>query len=101
LPVPQPGFAWTRGAERVRHYALPAPRRYATDFCEQCGSPVPRMRRGSSLAMLPAGAVDTPLPRLPTVHLYTGSSAPWYEITASGEQFDELPPPERLRELLR
>jgi hypothetical protein len=51
--------------------------------------------------MLPAGAIDTPLAALPTVHLYVASKAPWYEITAEGEQFDELPPPDELRALFQ
>jgi hypothetical protein len=46
--------------------------------------------------MLPAGAIDTPLPPLPAVHLYVGSKAPWYEITDSWPQFEELPPPEQV-----
>jgi hypothetical protein len=51
--------------------------------------------------MLPAGAIDSPLPSLPAVHLYVGSKAPWYEITDSWPQFEELPPPERLTEVFR
>jgi hypothetical protein len=56
---------------------------------------------GSEAAMLPAGAIDTPLPPLPAVHLYVGSKAPWYEIVDSWPQFKELPPPEQLKELFR
>jgi hypothetical protein len=101
LLVPLEGFEWTRGAARVRRYALPAPRRYGTDFCADCGSPVPSAQQGSPVAMLPAGAIDTPLPPLPAVHLYVGSKAEWYEITDGWPQFDELPPPERFTELVQ
>jgi hypothetical protein len=48
--------------------------------------------------MLPAGAIDTELAPLPAVHLYVGSKAPWYAITDAWPQFDELPPPEQLKD---
>jgi hypothetical protein len=101
LLVPRERFAWRSGAERVRSYALPAPRQYGSEFCGDCGSPAPSAAPGSPVAMLPAGAIDTPLPRLPAVHLYVASKAPWYEISAAGERFDELPPPQRFTELFQ
>jgi hypothetical protein len=118
LLVPGESFRFTRGAHHVRSYALPAAatamdggsaanagaicaRRYATDFCGECGSPAPISAPHAPVAMLPAGAIDTPLAPLPTMHLYVASKAPWYEITAAGEQFDELPPPAALTALLR
>ena len=92
-------FRWAKGAEGVRHYALPAPRQYATDFCGDCGSLVPSAAAGT--AMLPAGSIDSRLEPLPAVHLYVGSKAPWYEIADAWPQFTELPPPERLAELIQ
>ena len=91
-------FHWRSGQERVRHYALPAPRTYAADFCAVCASPVPLVMAGSPLAMLPAGAIDTALAKLPAVHLYVGSKAAWCEIGDADPQFAELPPPERFTE---
>jgi hypothetical protein len=99
LLVAADSFRWRSGQERVRHYALPSPCTYAADFCATCGSPAPRVIAGSPLAMLPAGAIDTPLPTLPTVHLYVDSKAPWCEIGDLGTQFAELPPAERFAEL--
>jgi hypothetical protein len=99
LLVPREAFRWDRGQTRIRRYALPLPKQYATDFCGECGSPVPSV--GSELAMLPAGAIDSPLPALAAVHLYVGSKGPWYEIADSWPQFDGLPPPERLTEVFR
>jgi hypothetical protein len=116
LLVPAESFGFTRGADRVRGYALPAAamdggsaanagaicgRQYATDFCSECGSPAPSAPPGGPVAMLPAGAIDTPLAALPIVHLYVASKAPWYEITGAGERFDELPPRDELSALLQ
>jgi hypothetical protein len=98
LLVPRDAFRWDRGEARVRSYAVPNPRRYGTDFCADCGSLAPSAPPGSATVMLPAGAIDTPLPALPVVHLYVGSKAPWFEIADAWPQFAELPPPERLTE---
>jgi hypothetical protein len=94
LLVRSDAFRWVRGAERVRRYALPAPRRYATEFCADCGSLVPSAAASSPVAVLPAGAIDTRLAPLPAVHVYVGSKAAWYEIAGAWPQFAELPPPE-------
>src|SRR5262245_14408744 len=101
LLVARDAFRWDRGEARVQHYAMKAPRQYATDFCANCGSPAPSVNSGSPTAMMPAGAIDSPLPPLPAVHLYVGSKAPWYEISDAGPQFAELPPPERLTGVFR
>jgi hypothetical protein len=101
LLVPRDVFHWSGGEARVRSYALPAPRQYGTDFCVDCGSIVPTAAPGSPTAMLPAGAIDTPLPRLPAVHLYVGSKAPWYDIVDAWPQFAELPPPDRFKEFFQ
>ena len=98
LPTARDAFRWDRGEARVRSYSLPPPRQYRADFCADCGSPVPSAPSGSPTVMLPAGAIDTPLPPLPAVHVYVGSKAPWYEIADAWPQFAELPPAERLKE---
>ena len=115
LLVPRASFSFVSGAERIRSYPLPAAatardggsaanagaicgRQYSTEFCVDCGSLTPSAAPDSAVAMLPAGAIDTALPQLPTVHLYVASKAPWYEISAAGERFDELPPPQRFTE---
>jgi hypothetical protein len=101
LLVPRDAFRWSRGEERVRNYALPAPRQYGTDFCGDCGSLVPSAAPHAPSAMLPAGAIDTALSPLPAVHLYVASKAPWYDIVDDWPQFGELPPPERLTEFFQ
>jgi hypothetical protein len=98
LLVPAETVRFVAGIERVRRFALPAPRQYATEFCADCGSPAPSTPAGSPTAMLPAGAIDTPLPPLPAVHLYVASKAGWYDIPGPWPQFAELPPPERFAE---
>jgi hypothetical protein len=92
LLVPRAAFRWLRGGERIARWAAPAPRRYLALFCADCGSPVPHEAPDARLVALPAGAVDTPLPRLPAAHAYVGSKADWYEIRDSWPRFVAAPP---------
>jgi hypothetical protein len=107
LPVPREAFRWIRGADRVRNYTSAAntepiwSRHYTTDFCADCGSLAPSSPDDHATAMLPAGAIDTPLTRLPAAHLHVGSKVIWYEINDAWPQFVELPPAERLTELFQ
>ena len=100
LLVPRAAFRWDRGEACVRSYALPA-RKYGTDFCADCGSLVPSAPMAATMAMLPAGAIDSPLPPLRAVHLYVASKAPWYEIADAWPQFAALPRPEQLSEMFQ
>jgi len=93
------GFRWAYGADRRRAYALPASRTYRTDFCADCGAPMPTFSKGAPFVLVPAGAVDTPLAPLPTVHIHLASKAEWCEISDDWPQFAELPPAERRAEL--
>jgi hypothetical protein len=91
-------FRWTRGKDRVRSYRLAPPRTYETDFCARCGSLAPTMVPDFGIALLPAGAIDTPLKPLQAVHIYVGSKAAWQDITDAAAQFEEMPPADRFAE---
>jgi hypothetical protein len=82
----------------VRNYGLPPPRTYQTAFCARCGSLLPTILPEFGIAMLPAGAIDTPLEIAQAVHIYVGSKAAWQDITDTLPQFAEMPPPERFGE---
>lgn len=89
-------FHFVKGEERIADYPLPGARRYATHFCADCGCPMPSTQTGTPNVMLPAGAIDTPLPQIPSVHFHVASKAAWYDIPGDAPQFAELPPPDRL-----
>lgn len=59
--------------------------------CGQCGSLLFSVVRESAWVHVTLGTlVDSPAIR-PSAHIFVGSKAPWYEITDSLPQFDELP----------
>ena len=78
-------FRWTRGEQHVKVYDLPGAARFGTNFCEICGSDVPRQSPKIGRVNIPGGCLDTD-PRIrPGYHIFVGSKAPWYDIT------DKLP----------
>jgi len=82
------GFKWISGKNLIKTYQ--ASDQDERCFCAECGSNVPVIEGDD--VIIPAGSLDTD-PRIkPIVHIFSGSKAPWYEISDSLKQFDEYAP---------
>jgi hypothetical protein len=84
-------LAWIRGEENIVNFALPGAKRFGQAFCRRCGSPVPRVVLATGYVVVPCGSLDGPPGRPPRGHIFTGSKAPWYEITDDLPRWEELP----------
>ncbi len=93
------GFRWVGGVELIKTYQ--APQQDDRCFCSNCGSNVPVIEKEDNNVIIPAGTLDTDPGIKPIVHIFTGSKAPWYEITDSLPQFEEFAPEEWIQEVLR
>ncbi len=83
-------FRWTRGAQHVKVFDLPGAERFGTNFCEICGSDVPRHSPKIGRVNIPGGCLDTD-PRIrPGYHIFVGSKAQWYDITDSLPRFETV-----------
>ena len=92
------GFQWVSGVDLIKTYqALQQDDRC---FCSNCGSNVPVIEEEDNNVIIPAGTLDTDPGLKPIVHIFTGSKAPWYEITDSLPQFEEFAPEEWIQEVL-
>jgi hypothetical protein len=83
-------FRWLKGEELVTYFeSSPGNHR---GFCRVCGSPLlSRFDQNPSFYGLPLGALDDDPQVRPTLHVFVGNKAPWYEITDNLPQFQELP----------
>jgi len=83
------GFEWLSGAQLITNYHTP----HQDDrcFCSNCGSSMPMIEDDGNV-IIPAGTLDTDPGIVPLMHIFTGSKAPWHEITDSLPQFKEFPP---------
>ena len=61
--------------------------------CSRCGSLLYSVVRAGAFVHIPMGTlVDDPAIR-PSMHIYVGSKAPWFEITDALPQFETVPDP--------
>jgi hypothetical protein len=83
-------FRWLRGSDRAKAFHPPEAQRFTQAFCGDCGCKVAHV--GPVRALIPAGSLDDDPGVRPGLHIFVGSKAPWYAITDSLPQYDELPP---------
>jgi hypothetical protein len=91
LFVSDPEFSWESGEELVERYAVPDARQFTNAFCRECGSILPRGDQGQNPIGIPAGSLDGDPPARETIHIYTGSKAPWSELADALPQFETRP----------
>jgi hypothetical protein len=96
--VEAPNFSWVSGQEHISSYARPTG--FRSDFCAQCGSPVPNPLRTTAYYWVPAGLLDDAETLEIGAHLYTGSKASWETIPSDAPHFETVPKFSQLIELL-
>jgi hypothetical protein len=90
----QPGqLQWLQGHEHVRAFKVPEAKRFSNQFCEICGSRLPRATQETDTVMVPAGSLDDEAPIGPQARIFSGSRAHW---SCSGDDlqcYADYPPP--------
>jgi hypothetical protein len=88
--VPTKNLRWS-GSDNLKTYDLTD--RYGISFCRECGAPLASMHsKWPDVTYLLMGALEDDSGVTPQYHIFTGSKAPWHEIS------DSLPQYERWRE---
>jgi hypothetical protein len=68
---------WIKGEELLGQYKVPEAERFATCFCKNCGSPLPRIVPELSLAVIPAGSLDSSPGIEPQARIFWDSRVEW------------------------
>jgi hypothetical protein len=68
---------WISGEENIAGFKVPEAKRFRTAFCKTCGSPLPRVAPDLSIAVIPAGSLDSDPPLQPTDRIFWDSRADW------------------------
>lgn len=82
---------WTQGEELLKRYKVPEAERFATVFCNNCGSGLPRYAAESKRAVVPAGSLDSDIDIRPEARIFWDSKVEW---SCSGDNipvFSEYP----------
>jgi hypothetical protein len=98
--TPLDNLEWMRGQQHIKTYRVPDAALFATSFCELCGSLMPAPFTKLGRYLVPAGSLDSPLPIKPGAHIYVDSKLPWFQISDTLPQFAQMPPRERIAEVL-
>jgi hypothetical protein len=83
---------WLSGEDAVTRYDLPEAKRFARNFCNTCGSPVPFISRDGTQAVIPAGSLDDDPGILPTGSIFWDDRAPWYQCVEEMPRHAGYPP---------
>jgi hypothetical protein len=89
---------WMRGRDGIKSWIKNTG--FRSDFCAECGSPVPNPLRNKPYYWVPAGLLDSVETSAITVHLHIGSKANWDHGGATGTKYDEMPSLEHLLEAI-
>ena len=92
LIVRPASLRWIKGETLVRRYKLPQAERFATCFCTECGSPLPRVVPEMKLVLVPAGSLDGDPGVRPQAHIFWDSRAAWSCSDGGLPVYAEYPP---------
>jgi hypothetical protein len=92
-------FRWLAGQEHIASWVKDTG--FRSDFCSNCGSPVPNVLRGTPYYWVPAGLLDKGEHLEVGAHLFVGSKASWDVIASPGIQYETMPELSELVALLR
>ena len=82
-------FRWLAGQAHIASWVKYTG--FRSDFCSQCGSPVPNPLRSTPYYWVPAGLLDEKGQLAIAVHLFVGSKASWDVIALPGKQYETTP----------
>jgi len=94
--VAQEQFRWLSGQEHISSWVKDTG--FRSDFCSNCGSPVPNPLGSTPCYWVPAGLFEEDVQLKISAHLFVGSKASWDVIASPGTQYETMP---ELSELLR
>lgn len=82
-------FNWLAGQERISSWVKDTG--FRSDFCSNCGSPVPNPLRSTPYYWVPAGLLEGDVQLKISAHLCVGSKASWDVIASAGTQYETMP----------
>lgn len=75
----------------LKRFKVPEARRFARQFCGNCGSPVARLVPEINGVVIPAGSLDDEVPIKPQARIYWDSRADWSCAGDALPRFAEYP----------
>jgi hypothetical protein len=70
-------LTFTAGESLLKRYKVPEAKRFARQFCGECGSQVAQFVAEFNGAVIPAGSLDDEIPVKPQARIFWGSRTNW------------------------
>ncbi len=83
---------WLSGEHLVRRFKVREAERFASQFCIDCGSPLPRVVPELGAVVIPAGSLDSNAPLDPQARIFWGSRISWSCGNDGLPTFHQYPP---------
>ncbi|MGI9316721.1 MAG: GFA family protein [bacterium] len=99
LLIKAEGFRWIHGIDKISSYATKSG--FKSDFCSNCGSPVPNPLKKGGGYWIPAGLLDDSKKLSVAAHVYVGSKANWDVVSEDCSHFNEMPDRKALKKIFR
>lgn len=84
-------FKWFSGESLVKRFVPKQTKRFATAFCNNCGSSLPWLTKTEKVIVIPAGTLDQDPDIKPSQNLFCASGADWYVAVEDLPQHDNMP----------
>jgi hypothetical protein len=94
------GFSWLTGENHIVKYFTQSG--FKSEFCGNCGSPVPNISSSGEMYWVPAGLLEEPLDIKIAIHVYRDSSSSWDTafLEDSIPKYSEMPDEQEFVELI-
>ena len=86
--VPEADLKWLAGEDAIRRFDLEGAR-FGNNFCETCGSPVPRQAMDGKAYLIPVGTIDDDPGINPEGAIFWDSRVSWLPTAHELEKFSE------------
>lgn len=87
--VPNEKFRFLKGKNQIKSWIKDTG--FRSDFCGECGAPVPNPLRDSPYYWIPAGALDESVEAEVISHIFMGSQSPWEQESPEVEKHQDFP----------
>lgn len=81
-------FLWLSGIDSITHWKKDSG--FTSDFCNNCGSPVPNRLRDTRFFWIPMGLVEDADAKV-IIHICCGSKATWDNIQGGDSMLEGMP----------
>lgn len=82
---------WLKGESLLGYYKIPEAERFFSQFCKQCGSPLPRYVSERGMVVIPTGSLHSDPGIKPEARIFWDSRAEWSCEAGELPTFSEYP----------